>query len=89
LTEQNATIGDYHDYRDEVFDLFTDRHMGQSALSYSVAKRDINGGEELFSDYLWLGYAGDKEWFADVMDLKKICRGEIGFITEQENKKLK
>ena len=84
VTEINATIDHYEDYHENVYDIYTDRHITHSALIYSLASRDIKAGEEITSNYVF--YATDFEsWLEHTKDLKSICRGDdVGFITKAE-----
>lgn len=84
VTEQDATPRDYSHWRDEVYDLSSDRHQYSSALMYSVATRDIKAGEEILSNYVF--YTSEEHlWWQDVMSLQRICSGEeVGFITKTE-----
>ena len=84
VTEMNATVDDYEDFRDNVYDIYTDRHNAHSALTYSVASRDIKSGEEITSNYV--SFTSDFEaWLDDVKDLMIICRGEgVGIVTKTE-----
>ena len=38
VTEMNATVDDYESYRENVYDIFTDRHIAHSAFSYAVER---------------------------------------------------
>lgn len=84
VTEMNATIDHYYDYHESVYDIYTDRHITHSALSYAVASRDIKAGEEITSNYV--NYVSNFEsWLLQAKDLKSICSGEdVGFITKAE-----
>ena len=84
VTEQNATMDFYEPFREDVYDIFTDRHIPHSALTYTVAARDIKAGEEILSNYVF--YVTDIDhWVKEVEDLKRVCRGEdVGFITKSE-----
>ena len=83
-TELNVTAADNKAWRDEVYNLYEDRHMEHSALSYPVALRDIKA-EEILTNYVF--YATEAYWLKDVEDLKRLCSGEeVGFITKVENK---
>jgi hypothetical protein len=85
VTEQNATIDMYEPFRDEVYDIYTDRHISHSALEYTVAARDIKAGEEILSNYVFYGCDGEA-WLSEVEDLRRLCLGEdVGFITKLEN----
>ena len=84
-TELNVTAADNNAWRDEVYDLYEDRHIEHSALAYPVALRDIKAGEEILTNYVF--YATGADWLKDVEDLKRLCSGEeVGFITKVENK---
>jgi len=84
VTELNVTKDDYEPFRDEVYDIFTDRHIMHSALTYVVASRDIKAGEEILSNYVFFVSSFD-DWWDEVEELKRICRGEdVGFITMAE-----
>ena len=74
----------YATFNDDVFDVYSARHIESDALSYTVAVRDIKAGEEIFSNYVF--YAADeKAWKEDVMDLRRWCSGEdVGSITQIE-----
>jgi len=83
VTEQNATA-DMHEYdRQEVYDIFIDRHVKHGALVYNVAKRDIKAGEELLDNYVFFVEQYD-DWFHETTELKQICNGGVGFITRAE-----
>jgi hypothetical protein len=84
VTEMNATVDDYESYRENVYDIFTDRHIAHAALSYTVASRDIKAGEEITSNYIF--YVSSLEaWIEQSEDLKSICSGKtLGFITQTE-----
>mmetsp|Transcript_3802 Transcript_3802/g.7280 ORF Transcript_3802/g.7280 Transcript_3802/m.7280 type:complete len:120 (-) Transcript_3802:32-391(-) len=88
VTEQNATMDQYEPFRDEVYDIYTDRHVAHSALEYTVASRDIKAGEEILSNYV--DYVTDIDhWLDELEDLKRVCRGEdVGFITKSERSEI-
>ena len=85
VTEMNATVDDYESYRENMYDIFTDRPIAHSALSYAVASRDIKAGEEITSNYIFY-VSGLEAWIQQSEDLKSICSGETpGFITQTES----
>jgi hypothetical protein len=85
VTEMNATVDEYEPFRENVYDVFTDRHIAHAALSYDVASRDIKAGEEITSNYISFSSEIDY-WLVDAMELKSICSGETsGFITQTES----
>ena len=82
VTEMNATVDDYESYRENMYDIFTDRPIAHSALSYAVASRDTKAGEEITIFYV----SGLEAWIQQSEDLKSICSGETpGFITQTES----
>lgn len=49
------------------------------------ALRDIRAGEEVLDNYLvFAGSKGGDEWEADLQELKRMCAGGIGSITQYE-----
>ena len=84
VTEQNATLDDFRYVKDEVYNIFYDRHVMHSALSGQYVSRDIKAGEEILSSYVH--YTSNPElWYKEVQFLKLLCSGEeVGFITKAE-----
>ena len=84
VSEQNATADKFEEYREEVYDMFADRHIKNVALGYNVATRDIKAGEELLDNYVYYVSSRD-EWFSESKELKDICNGvDVGYITKSE-----
>ena len=82
LTEQNAKMSDYPP-DGPIFDPYHIRHLKH--LDYIEAMRDINSGEEIFSDYLFFSSASAEDFYEEVEVLKRICNGEeVGLITQNE-----
>ena len=89
ITEQNVTPDDYNagdELYSYVYDIYKDRHVVHSALEMCIARRDIEAGEEIFSNYIFLISEKD-EWWEYAKSLKRMCSGEeIGLITQEEMK---
>ena len=80
VTEQNATV-EHYEYTEKIYDIFRDRHLAQTAISYDVATRDIKAGEEILCNYIFFS----EDDYQIALDLKSVCSGEdVGDITKAE-----
>ena len=76
---------DVYDDTNQVHDPFLERHFPQWECQSSVALRDIEANEEVLDNYLV--YGGGKDlifWDAQLQELKHMCSGGVGAITEYE-----
>lgn len=91
ITEQNATESDYDSYSGDEglyeYSPHKSRHIHRISTTPELALKDINAGDELFTDYLDLSVGN--EWWEEVEELKRMCNGEgVGLIEQTEKRHL-
>lgn len=64
------------------FHPFYERHFPQWSCEDFTAVHDIERGGELFDNYLVLG--GEEGWEANLLELKDICSGKTGSVSQYE-----
>jgi hypothetical protein len=73
----------------EVYHPFAERHFPLWECSDFRALRDIEAGEEIFDNYLVFGGGQDvDDWEHNLNELKHLCTGGTGRITEYETSKM-
>ena len=91
VTEMTMELGrgpeGVYDDNNEVHHPFDERHYPQWDCQSFVALRDIEAGEELLDNYLVFGGSEDVDfWDKTLQELKDLCSGGTGTITEYEEK---
>ena len=72
------------DDSNELYHPYWERHFPLWGCNEFVALRDIEAGEELLDNYLVFGGDEDANWESNLQELKKLCSGGTGRITEYE-----
>jgi hypothetical protein len=77
--------GGVYDDGNEIYHPYAERQFPQWECQSFVALRDINAGEELLDNYLVFGGSEDlSSWDDNLQELKHICSGGIGSVSEYE-----
>jgi hypothetical protein len=72
------------DDSNELYHPYRERHFPLWGCNEFVALRDIEVGEELLDNYLVFGSGEDATWERNLRELKMMCTGGTGKITEYE-----
>jgi len=76
-------LGNEHRY---AFNPFAERHFPLWQCEKSMTTlHDIEAGEEMFDNYLM--YGGEEDWEENLAELKTMCSGGIGTVTQYEDEK--
>lgn len=83
-TEQTVTLSDFQTYS-PIFNPYFDRHVRRLECKFVEVFKDINPGDEIFSNYLFMTTSSPELFFEEAEVLKRICSGdEIGLVTQME-----
>jgi SET domain len=87
-TETTVDISTIHHVvmETEPYNPFERRRFPSSECASIVAWRDIQPGEELFDDYIAMG--GSTYWAENLNELRSLCSGDFGTVSQYENKNL-
>jgi hypothetical protein len=85
LTVDLKTLANQTFYNDKLpYHPFTERHYPSWGCGGFKALRDIEAGEEILDNYLVMGGSKGDKLHGYVAELKTICSGGIGSVTQYE-----